>query len=417
MLLVYVRTAPTRLSVAILACVAFLGVTPGAVRRAPTTDIRALWVTRTTLATPDTVRGMVRAAKDGGFNALLVQVRGRGDAYYASDIEPRAADLTAQPSFDPLREVLTQAHAAGLQVHAWLAVNLVSSAFELPASRNHIVYRSPEWLMVPREMAGELRSVDPRSPEYVGRLARWTRAHATEVEGLYASPLAPGAAAHVADVAAEIAGKYDIDGVHLDYVRFPSDDFDYSPTALREFARSVDPDLSAAERRALAVRSALDPIAYTTAFPERWNRFRRSRLSALVMRVRTAVKSRRPGAVVSAAVVPDVQTAYDSRFQDWRTWLDQSIIDVLCPMAYSTDARVFEQQVGAAQDYAGGHPVWAGIGAYRLSTADTLVHIATARRAGVAGTILFSYDALVAPPNSASTLTDLGRSAFGRGSF
>jgi uncharacterized lipoprotein YddW (UPF0748 family) len=376
-----------------------------------------LWVTRATLGSPDAVTKMVSAARAGGFNTLLVQVRGRGDAYYRSALEPRATELAAHPDFDPLGSTIAQAHAAGLQVHAWIAVNLVSSAATLPSSREHIVYRNPEWLMVPRSLAIELRGIDTRSPEYVGRLARWSRQHVDEVEGLYASPLHPAAAAHVADVVQELVTNYPLDGVHLDYVRFPAEEFDFSRGALQQFKQSVQPDMTPAEQKTLAAREALDPFAYPNFFPERWKAFRRSRLTALVMRLRTAVKSVRPGAVLSAAVIPDAAEAYQSRLQDWRTWLDQSLIDVLCPMAYTPDPQMFESQVSLAQDYAGGRPVWTGIGAYRLSSATTLQFIAAARRLGTAGVILFSYDALTAPPYTASTLTDIGRAAFGSGSY
>ena len=210
---------------------------------------------------------MVRSAKAGGFNALLVQVRGRGDAYYRSTLEPRAAELAGHPDFDPLAVTIKQAHAAGIRVHGWVAVNLVSSATTLPSSREHIVYKNPEWLMVPRALASELSKVDMRSPEYVGRLARWTRAHSDEVEGLYASPLHPAAAAHVAEVVKELATSYELDGIHLDYVRFPGAEFDYSRGALQQFKASVQPDLTADERRQVTARERLDPLAYPEPVP------------------------------------------------------------------------------------------------------------------------------------------------------
>jgi uncharacterized lipoprotein YddW (UPF0748 family) len=379
-------------------------------------DVRALWVTRATLNSPAAVTRMVAAARAGGFNTLLVQVRGRGDAYYRSSLEPRASELAPHPEFDPLGMTIAQARTAGLQVHAWVAINLVSSSATLPSSRDHVVYKHPDWLMVPKALAVELRGVDARSPEYLGRLARWSRQHADDVEGLYVSPLHSAAAAHVAAVVRELVTEYPLDGVHLDYVRFPSEDFDYSRTALQEFKQSVQPDLTAAEQQTLRVRESLDPLAYTSFFPERWKAFRRSRLTALVMRVKTAVKEIRADAVVSAAVIPDAGEAYQSRLQDWRTWLDQSLIDVLCPMAYTADPKQFESQVALAQDYAGGRPVWTGIGAYRLPSATTTQFIAAARRLGTSGVVLFSYDALIAPPNSITTLTDIGRAAFGAGS-
>ncbi len=377
---------------------------------------RALWVTRTTLSSPEAIRQMVRAAGAGGFNTLVVQVRGRGESYYTGTIEPRAPELTSQPAFDPLATVLEHAHATGIKVHAWVAVNLVSSSVSLPASREHVIYRAPEWLMVPRELAAEMKKVDVRSPAYIGRLARWTRAHSAEVEGLYTSPVHPGAQSHVAAVVGELVRKYPVDGVHLDYVRFPNESFDYSPSAIELFKTTILPGLTDQERRAATAREILDPAAYPNLFPERWDEFRRTGLTELVVKVRTAVKAARPGTIVSAAVVPDAKLAAQSRLQDWRAWLDQSLLDVLCPMAYTTDAQVFQQQIAAARDYAGDVPVWAGIGAYHLTQAQTLQHIASARKLGTAGIILFSYDALTAPPNSAGTLSELGRAAFGAGS-
>ena len=374
---------------------------------------RALWVTRTTLTSPESIKQMVAAAQAGGFNTLLVQVRGRGDAYYAGTIEPRASELAARPSFDPLATVISHAHAAGLQVHAWVAVNLVSSSVSLPASRDHVIYRAPEWLMVPRELAAEMKKIDLRSPAYVGRLARWTRANAGQVEGLYTSPLHPAAQDHTAAVIGEIAAKYPIDGVHLDYVRFPNDTFDYSASAIEQFKNSVVADLNAAERRELAARELLDPAAYPNLFPDRWSEFRRSRLTSLVIKIRTAVKTARPNVTFSAAVIPDAEQAFDSRLQDWRGWIDQSLLDVVCPMAYSAEPETFRRQIAAARTYAGSRPVWAGIGAYQLSPAQTLAHIAAARKLGTAGIILFSYESLAAPPNTAGSVSELGRAAFG----
>ncbi len=401
---------------AVLALVCPLGTRGNEQTVAGGDDVRALWVTRATLTSPDAVGRMVRAARDGGFNTLLVQVRGRADAYYRSTLEPRAGDLAGRPDFDPLATTIAQAHAAGLSVHAWVAVNLVSSAATLPQSREHLVYRHPDWLMVPRALAAELGRIDVKSPEYLGRLARWSRQHSDGVEGLYTSPLHPAASAHITAVVAELASRYALDGIHLDYVRFPNDEFDYSRGAIQQFKQDLQPDMTPAERRTADGRERLDPLAYPNLFPERWKAFRRSRLTALVMRVRTAVKAARPSALVSAAVVPDPEEAYQIKLQDWRTWLQQSLIDVLCPMAYTPDPTLFAAQVALARDHAAGRPVWTGIGAYRLPSAVTTRFIATSRRLGASGVVLFSYDALIAPPYTATTLTDIGRAAFGAGS-
>lgn len=376
-------------------------------------EVRALWVTRGTLTTPAAVRQMVQTAHDGGFNTLLVQIRGRGDAYYRSRIEPRAADLRHQPGFDPLAETLRLGREVGLRVHGWVGVNLVSSAVDLPTSAQHILRRHPEWLMVPRELAVELGAVHPRSAAYVTRLARWTRARVSDVEGLYVSPIHQGAVDHVAAVIRDLLTTYDLDGVHLDYVRFPGDEFDYSRGALAAFERAIRPNMAEPERHRLAAQAKTDPLLLTRRFPVQWAAFRHGRLTDLVSRIRETVRIVRPSAILSAAVVPDAQEALDRRLQDWRTWLDRSLLDLICPMAYSTDLAVFEQQIRQIRAAAGDAPVWAGVGAYRLTPAATVAHVAAARRLGAAGVVLFSYDALVTPPNDPASLAELGRAAFG----
>ena len=294
-------------------------------------EVRALWVTRTALTSPAAVAQLVDAAASGGFNTLVVQVRGRGDAYFRSSFEPRAAALAAHPGFDPLADTLRHARRAGLQVHAWIAINLVASAAALPTARQHLVYRQPDWLMVPRPLAAELMAIDPRSPEYLRRLARWTSANAAGVEGLYMSPLHPWAATHVTRVITEIAANYAVDGVHLDYIRFPGTDFDYSRAALQQFKVAIRPALTAAERRRADAEDRRDPLSYPTLFPDRWLAFRQSRLTALVARIRATLTAIRPQAILSAAVVPDAARAAETRFQDWRAWLDESLLDVVMP--------------------------------------------------------------------------------------
>jgi uncharacterized lipoprotein YddW (UPF0748 family) len=377
-------------------------------------ETRALWVLRTSLTSPDSIATLVKAATDHGFNTLFVQVRGRGDAYFRGGIEPRPADLARQPeSFDPLATVIAAAHAAGLRVHAWINVNLVSSAADLPAAREHLVYRHPLWLMVPRDIAQEMVTIDPESPAYVGKLARWTRTQSAEIEGLYASPILPEAAAYTESIVADVASRYALDGVHFDYARYPTDRFDYSAGAIREFRASVRPGLAAATRRALDREETVDLFAYPDAMPDEWRAFRVSRMTSLMTRLHAAVKHARPDAVVSVAAAPDLREALERRLQDWGGWLKTGIVDALCPMAYTPEPARFAEQIAAARLAAGDHAVWAGIGAYRLSPTQTIDNILTARRLGATGVILFSYDSLTNPRlTTPDYLSLVGRGAF-----
>ena len=394
-------------------CLSWSVAAPAAAPETPS-EIRAMWVLRTSMTSPASIATLVRSAREHGFNTLLVQVRGRGDAYYSGGLEPRAQDLHRQSAaFDPLATVLEQAHAAGLDVHAWINVNLVSSAADLPIARTHLVHRHPEWLMVPRDVAQDLARLQPDNPAYVGRLARWTRSQNESVEGLYASPVLPAAVAHAEAVVRDIARRYAVDGIHLDYARYPSARFDYSTAALAEFKASIRPTLTAAVRADLDQRSRVDLFAYPDTLQQEWKAFRVARMSALMGKLRTAVKSVRPEALVTVAVAPDISEALDQKMQDWSTWLRSSVVDAVCPMAYTPEAARFAQQIAAARDVVGGRAVWAGIGSWRLSPVQTIDNIRTARKLGAGGVVLFSYDSLVDPRQAATDyLQVVGRSAF-----
>jgi uncharacterized lipoprotein YddW (UPF0748 family) len=359
----------------------------------PSAEVRALWVQRGSLTSPAKIIAAVDTAKDAGFNTLIVQVRGRGDAYYESRHEPRAALLSRDNSFDPFALLVQRAHRAGLKVHAWVNVNLVSDA-EPPAARKHIVYTHPEWLMVPRPLAVALGGLNPRRPDYLRQLSEYAKARSDRVEGIFLSPIHEGAVEHTVKVIADIAARYPVDGIHLDYIRFPNDEFDYGKETLDEFRSEVNDAVSRAERRELASRAKGRPLFYTEMFPQRWQQFRRTRLTGLLERIRSTVKRRRPKAILSAAVFPDANDATNRRFQDWSGWLSNGLLDAICPMAYTTNAATFRTQIAAVEQYAGARPVWAGIGAYQLSPTATIDNIRSARQLGAEGVILFSYDNL-----------------------
>jgi len=137
--------------------------------------------------------------------------------------------------------------------------------------------------------------------------------------------------------------------------------------------------------------------------------------AALVGRLRTTVKTVRPGALVTVATAPDIQEARDHRLQDWAAWLQAGLVDAVCPMAYTQDSQRFAELIAAARGVKGGQMIWAGIGAYRIPPAQAVDNIETARRLGAAGVILFSYDSLIDPRQAQPDyMAVVGRSAFAK---
>jgi len=380
-------------------------------------EVRALWVIRTALGSADKVRAMVEQADASGFNTLLVQVRGRGDALYASAHEPRAESLPDDPSFDPLQVALEAAHARDMAVHAWVNTHLVWGPVDPPRSPQHLVNAHPDWLAVPRSLGRELYDQDPRTVDYVARLIDHAAANVPNLEGLFTSPSHPAVQRHVQQVWLDLAGNYDLDGIHFDYVRYPSDHFDYSRGALERFRVWVRPRLEDARFRELDAATEQDPYTLADTLSDYWDEFRRDSVTDLVRSVYRSVKAIRPDLVVSAAVLADQRKARETRFQAWTVWLEDGIIDVAVPMAYTHDTELFHNWVAAARIMAGSRErVWAGIGAYLNSVEETLQQIGYARGGEVGGVVVFAYGAAASTPpepDGPQPLEQIGRSAFG----
>jgi uncharacterized lipoprotein YddW (UPF0748 family) len=185
---------------------------------------------------------------------------------------------------------------------------------------------------------------------------------------------------HLEGVVRELVRAYPMDGLHLDFVRYPGPGFDYSRAALEGFRR---------------VDGGSDLLGGPARSPAAWDDYRRQVLTALVTRLSAVARRERPGLVLSAAVTPDEAQAVHHKFQDWPRWLSDGVLTALCPMTYTPDNELFRQQVKSASERAGGaRPVWAGIGAYRLDVAGIVERVALARQSGARGVVLFSNESL-----------------------
>ena len=356
-------------------------------------EVRALWVVRYTMTSEEAVLDMVERADAAGINTLIVQVRGRADAFYHSDLEPRGEAVRGPDDFDPLALVVREAHGRGMAVHAWVNTHLVWGPTTLPEDPDHLVNRHPDWLAVPRTLGRQLVAVDPFDPRFVRRLVEHARANDHAVEGIYSSPSHPAVQDRVHAVWMDLATRYDLDGLHFDYIRFPSAEYDYSVGALERFRLWVRPRISDERFRALDDAYVTDLYAFVDGAPDLWDTFRRDQVTRLVRRIYDDVKAVNPRLVVSAAVIADTELAYGDRFQDWPSWLEAGILDIAVPMAYTPDEERFLSLVRTARDAAGDRRrLWAGIGAYMNTPTGTMEMIDIARAEGAGGVVLFSYD-------------------------
>ncbi len=231
------------------------------------------------------------------------------------------------PAPPGLEALLAVARDQGLRVMASVQLTVAAAALDLPPSRDHIVYRHPEWLMVPRVLAGVLRGVDPRSPDYVGRLSRWTRAEPSRPQYLFVSPIGDDAVQFVSSEVRRLFERYAFDGLRLRMAHYPAEDFDFSRDAIASFRAERRSLLSAAEQRRMDAIERVDPLAYVEQFADGWRRFREERLTALVASVARAVRDARPGVAVTLALDDESNAARERGLDNWPAWLERGLLD------------------------------------------------------------------------------------------
>ena len=381
-------------------------------------EIRALWVVRFSMTSAEAVQEMVLEAERSGINTLIIQVRGRADAFYRSSLEPWGESVVESESFDPLDLVIREAHARGIAVHAWVNTHLVWGPAALPRSRDHILNANPEWLSIPRALGRELVTVDPFEARFVDRLIQYAEENPSTVEGVYTSPSHPAVQDRVHAVWMDLARRYDLDGIHFDYIRFPSASYDYSIGALERFRTWVRGVLPEGRWEGLNQAYQSDLYAFVDGEALLWDEFRREHITRLVGRIYRDVKAVRPHLTISAAVIADTELALNDRFQAWPSWLEQGIIDIAVPMAYTADLARFRSLVRTAKSAAGtSERVWVGIGAYMNTVESTIEMIDIARAEEVGGVVFFSYDWAVGEGRGVPTrpfLMRIAEARFGR---
>ncbi len=370
------RGMRTALARGVLALFLMLPALPAATSPAPG-ELRGLWVVRTALVSPQAVDQAVDAAAEAGINALFVQVRGRGDAFYRSRLAARSVLLERQPrDFDPLARLLARARVRRIQVHGWVNV-LLAAHFGQPLPRGHVLEKHPDWAMVPKSAAtAALVASGPRRLRLVMEAGR----SEGDVEGYYLSPAIPAVGEHLEGVVRELVRAYPMDGLHLDFVRYPGPDFDYSRAALEGFRR---------------VSGGTDLLSGPARSPAAWDGYRRQILTALVTRLADAARGSGRGSCSRRRSLPTRRRPCTTSSRTGRGGCRTRLLTALCPMTYTPDNELFQQQVEAASQRAGGaRPVWAGIGAYRLDVAGIVEKVALARQSGARGVVLFSNESL-----------------------
>jgi len=343
------------------------------------------------------IEALVLQARAAGVTDIYAQVYRGGRAWYPTSLADDAPARRA--GRDPLEHLLRLASEPGpegrpIRVHAWI------NSFALHRNRSAPLLAELGEEAVLRDQHG--RSLLDYPPD--GR-PPWARGFGLGTPGIFLDPAHPGVRRRLVDIAIELIERYPgLAGIHLDFIRYPYAlpiapgsrfsprlDFGYGPA-------------SAARFRAETGRTApAEGASAGAADREAWDDWRRRQVTEAVRDVREALRAFRPGALLSAAVLPWADRAYLASFQDWRGWLVEGLLDKALLMNYTRDAALashISRGASAArgappeEGEGGGARVLIGLGAYLFEGDPEGLwrQWRDARRSGADGVVLFSYD-------------------------
>ncbi len=287
-----------------------------------TADVRAIWVTRWDYRTQDDVERIVRNCADAGFNTVLFQVRGNGTAFYRSTLEPWAEELGgADPGFDPLAVACAAADRRGVSLQAWVNVMPGWTGPKKPRDPKQLYNRRPEWFW---------HDAQGRRQPLVHRVGGKSRGWYVSVNPCWAE-----VRAYLVEVFREIVRGYDIDALHLDYIRFPNE-----PVLPGE--RIPDYPRDAHTLALYRAETGLAPDDDRAA----WDRWRTEQVNRLVAEIRAMVREEKPSVALTAAVGTNRQRSL-THHRDARTWVRRGDVDAVFPMNYRRTLADFQTGLDA----------------------------------------------------------------------
>lgn len=350
-------------------------------------EIRAMWLDRGSIVRAESREGLAKLFDNmqaSGINTVFFETINAGFPIYRSRIAPQQNPLTE--GWDPLEDAVALAHERNMELHAWIwtfaAGNLRHNAI---LSKNDTFLgpslgANPDWVAYDQD--GNPIPLGQTKPFY--------------------DPANPEVREYLLSLIDEIITGYDVDGLQLDYIRYPFQD----PSVGRTYGYGI------AARRAFRRIAGIDPIRLSPvidpwlpradrerrrALWEEWNNFRIEQITSFVAETSQRVRSQRPEITLSAAVfaMPERDRLQKIQ-QDWNTWAEEGLVDWIVLMSYAEDANRFSELITpwvVEQDYAA-TLVIPGIRLLNMPVPVVVDQLQTLRDMPATGYALFATDNL-----------------------
>ena len=257
---------------------------------------------------------------DNGFTAVLPNMLWGGAAFHASEVLPVHESVAERG--DQIAECLAACRKHGVECHVW-KVNWNMGRW------------TPADFVAAMSAAGRTQVGFDGSPQ-----ERWL------------CPSHPENRKLEIDSMVEVARRYEVAGLHFDYIRYPDPDHCFCDGCRERFEEAIG-------RR---VPGWPGEVRGDEALRRRWLDFRRDNVTAVVAAVAEAARAARPGIEISATVFRRWPIDADGVGQDWKLWCERGWLDFVCPMDYTHENSQFEALVAHQLEVAGGVPCYPGIG-------------------------------------------------------
>lgn len=332
--------------------------------RSQTSEFRSMEATAwgSGFESPTATTTMVNYMRSCNLNCVIPEIRLRSDAYYNSTIEPRGTGVAPSPGYDSLADLVTKAHAVGMEVHPWVVTFRIWTTDSGPA------HMTPEHIWYTHGPG----NTDP-SQDWCMRsdTGAWSYGGTSNLD-----PGHPDVESYLISVFMEIVNNYDVDGLNLDYIRYPSTNWGYNAVSVArfnaEYGRTGNP-------------SASDST---------WQNWRRDQITNLVKRLYLEIKAVKPWVKLSPDGWNSSSTGNASYFQDWDKWTTNHWVDFVHPMSYTSNNTTFHGWLDTYLTNQHGRHVYPLVDVSNDINGNVLPQIDLIRQHGFQGLGLYSYQSI-----------------------
>jgi uncharacterized lipoprotein YddW (UPF0748 family) len=295
----------------------------------------------------------IKLLADNGFTAILPNMLWGGVAFYKSDVLPVSA--TVGEKGDQIELCLAACKNYGVQCHVW-KVNY------------NMGWATDKAFVAQRKAEGRTQVNYDGSPNDQWLCPSHPENQKLEIESML-----------------EVARKYDVDGLHFDYIRYPDSEGCFCRGCRTRFETAIG----------RKVRNWPTDVRNDDYLIPKWLDFRRQQITTVVAAVAGQARQIRPGIKISAAVFQNWLADRDSVGQDWRLWCQQRYLDFVCPMDYTASGSHFRHMIEQQLAWAGEVPCYPGIGLSTWSDPTDICRlieqISITRQLKTGGFTIFNY--------------------------